>query len=59
MSLPDVIGPNLKMLFCKINPGLLAAAIGHHCAGRGGSGGWSICPASQMHHKLLHPGNGS
>lgn len=35
MSLPDVIGPHLKVLFCGINPGLLAAATGHHFAGRG------------------------
>ena len=39
MSLPDVIGLDLKVLFCGINPGLLAAASGHHFAGRGiGSG---------------------
>ncbi|MGF6448170.1 TDG/mug DNA glycosylase family protein [Paraburkholderia youngii] len=34
-SLPDVIGPGLSILFCGINPGLLAASTGHHFAGRG------------------------
>lgn len=29
---PDVIGPNLKVLFCGINPGLYSAAVGHHFA---------------------------
>lgn len=33
--LPDAIQPGLKVLFCGINPGLLAAASGHHFAGRG------------------------
>lgn len=35
MSLPDVIAPGLRVLFCGINPGMLAAATGHHFAGRG------------------------
>lgn len=34
-GLPDVIQPSLRVLFCGINPGLLAAATGHHFAGRG------------------------
>ena len=32
--LPDIIAPGLKVLFCGINPGMLAAATGHHFAGR-------------------------
>jgi TDG/mug DNA glycosylase family protein len=28
-TLPDVIGPNLAVLFCGINPGATAAAAGH------------------------------
>ena len=31
-TLPDVIGPNLRVLFCGINPGLYTAAVGHHFA---------------------------
>ncbi|WP_250633945.1 G/U mismatch-specific DNA glycosylase [Pinirhizobacter soli] len=33
-SLPDIIAPRLAVLFCGINPGMLAAATGHHFAGR-------------------------
>ena len=33
-SLPDILGPGLSVIFCGINPGLLAAASGHHFAGR-------------------------
>jgi TDG/mug DNA glycosylase family protein len=32
--LEDIIAPGLKVLFCGINPGLQAAATGHHFAGR-------------------------
>src|SRR3954469_24765372 len=31
-SVPDVIAPNLRVLFCGINPGLYTAAVGHHFA---------------------------
>ncbi|RZF27528.1 G/U mismatch-specific DNA glycosylase [Paraburkholderia sp. UYCP14C] len=34
-SLQDIIRPGLSILFCGINPGLLAASTGHHFAGRG------------------------
>lgn len=34
-GLPDLIRPGLKVLFCGINPGMLAAETGHHFAGRG------------------------
>src|SRR4028119_2512861 len=30
--LPDVVGPDLDVLFCGINPSLLSAARGHHFA---------------------------
>src|SRR5260370_6104671 len=30
MKVPDVIRPELKVLFCGINPGLYTAAVGHH-----------------------------
>jgi TDG/mug DNA glycosylase family protein len=33
-ELPDIIGAHLNVLFCGINPGLTAAATGHHFAGR-------------------------
>lgn len=31
-TVPDVIAPGLKVLFCGINPGLYTAAVGHHFA---------------------------
>lgn len=33
-TLPDLIAPGLAVLFCGINPGMLAATTGHHFAGR-------------------------
>src|SRR5471032_1134363 len=33
--LPDILGPGLKVVFCGINPGVDAAAAGHHFLGRG------------------------
>src|SRR2546430_6459695 len=29
---PDIIAPDLSVLFCGINPGLYSAAVGHHFA---------------------------
>jgi TDG/mug DNA glycosylase family protein len=31
-ALPDVIAPDLDVLFCGINPGLYSAKVGHHFA---------------------------
>lgn len=33
-GLPDLLARHLKVLFCGINPGMTAAATGHHFAGR-------------------------
>jgi TDG/mug DNA glycosylase family protein len=33
--LPDIVGPGLSVIFCGLNPGLAAAASGHHFVGRG------------------------
>jgi TDG/mug DNA glycosylase family protein len=33
-ELPDIIAGHLQVLFCGINPGMTAAATGHHFAGR-------------------------
>ncbi len=33
-SLPDILWPHLSVIFCGINPGMLAASTGHHFAGR-------------------------
>ncbi|WP_295994425.1 G/U mismatch-specific DNA glycosylase [Rugamonas sp.] len=34
-ALPDILGHGLKVVFCGINPGVDAAAAGHHFLGRG------------------------
>src|SRR5688500_5639957 len=31
-QLPDILAPNLDVLFCGINPSLYSAAVGHHFA---------------------------
>ena len=36
-TVPDVIAPNLKVLFVGINPGLYSAAVGHHFRASGES----------------------
>jgi TDG/mug DNA glycosylase family protein len=33
--LPDIVAPGLSVVFCGLNPGLSAAAEGHHFVGRG------------------------
>lgn len=38
-TVPDLIAPNLDVLFCGINPGLYTSAIGHHF-GRPGNRFW-------------------
>lgn len=45
LTVPDVIGPDLRVLFCGINPGLYTAAIGHHF-GRPGNRFWPVLHAS-------------
>jgi double-stranded uracil-DNA glycosylase len=34
-GLPDLLAPNLRVVFCGINPGLSSAVLGHHFARRG------------------------
>jgi len=33
-TLPDILSTGLSVIFCGINPGLPAATVGHHFAGR-------------------------
>ncbi len=42
---PDVIGPELRVLFCGINPGLYSGATGHHFA-RPGNRFWPTLHAA-------------
>jgi TDG/mug DNA glycosylase family protein len=53
-TLPDVIAPDLKVLFCGINPGLYTAAIQHHF-GRPGNRFWPTLYASGFTPRVLSP----
>jgi TDG/mug DNA glycosylase family protein len=51
---PDVIAPDLRVLFVGINPGLYTAAIGHHF-GRPGNRFWPTLYAAGFTPRLLSP----
>jgi TDG/mug DNA glycosylase family protein len=53
-TLPDVLAPDLKVLFCGINPGLYTAAIGHHF-GRPGNRFWPTLHRAGFTPRLLSP----
>ena len=53
-TLPDVIAPNLRVLFCGINPGLYTAAVGHHFA-RPGNRFWPALYQSGFTSRLVSP----
>jgi TDG/mug DNA glycosylase family protein len=50
----DVIGPQLRVLFCGINPGLYTAAVGHHFA-RPGNRFWPALYAAGFTDRLVSP----
>jgi TDG/mug DNA glycosylase family protein len=52
--LPDVIAPNLRVLFCGINPGLYSGAVGHHFA-RPGNRFWPALHASGFTPRQFKP----
>lgn len=53
-TVPDVIAPNLRVLFVGINPGLYTAAVGHHFA-RPGNRFWPALHQSGFTKRLLSP----
>jgi TDG/mug DNA glycosylase family protein len=53
-TVPDVIAPDLRVLFCGINPGLYTAAIGHHF-GRPGNRFWPALHRSGFTDRQLDP----
>lgn len=53
-TLPDVIAPGLKVLFCGINPGLYTAWAGHHFA-RPGNRFWPTLHRAGFTRRLLDP----
>ncbi|MRH92131.1 G/U mismatch-specific DNA glycosylase [Nocardia sp. SYP-A9097] len=53
-TLPDVIGPDLRVLFCGINPGLWSGATGFHFA-RPGNRFWPVLHRSGFTPRQLRP----
>jgi TDG/mug DNA glycosylase family protein len=53
-TVPDVIAPGLRVLFCGINPGLYTAAIGHHF-GRPGNRFWPVLHEAGFTPRLFKP----
>jgi double-stranded uracil-DNA glycosylase len=53
-SIPDVIAPDLLVLFCGINPSLYSAAVGHHFA-RPGNRFWPALLGAGFTDRLLSP----
>ncbi len=53
-TVPDVIAPGLRVLFCGINPGLYTAAVGHHFA-RPGNRFWPALHRSGFTPRQLSP----
>ena len=53
-TMPDVIGPNLKVLFCGINPSLYSVVVGHHF-GRPGNRFWKAIYKAGFTPRLYHP----
>jgi TDG/mug DNA glycosylase family protein len=55
-TVPDVIAPRLRVLFCGINPGLYSGATGHHFA-RPGNRFWPALHRAGFTDRLLSPCN--
>jgi TDG/mug DNA glycosylase family protein len=53
-TLPDVIAPGLRVLFCGINPGLYSGATGHHFA-RPGNRFWPALQLAGITEELVTP----
>ena len=53
-TVPDLLGSDVRILFCGINPGLWSAAVGHHFA-RPGNRFWKALHGSGFTERLLSP----
>jgi TDG/mug DNA glycosylase family protein len=53
-TVPDVIAPELRVLFVGINPGLYSAAVGHHFA-RPGNRFWPTLHAAGFTERVVSP----
>ncbi len=56
-TVPDLIAPALRVLFCGINPSLYSAVVGHHFA-RPGNRFWPTLHAAGFTERLLNPSEG-
>ncbi|MER7130861.1 G/U mismatch-specific DNA glycosylase [Streptosporangium saharense] len=54
LTIDDVLGPSIEVLFCGINPGLYSAVTGHHFA-RPGNRFWPALHRSGFTPRLLAP----
>ena len=54
LTIPDVLSPGLRVLFCGINPGLYSGAVGHHFA-RPGNRFWKALHMSGFTPRRLSP----
>ena len=54
--LEDILTENLEVIFCGINPGVMAAAQGHHFAGRGNRF-WRTLHLAGFTPQEVHPEN--
>jgi TDG/mug DNA glycosylase family protein len=53
-TIPDLLGPDLRLLFCGINPGQLSADTGLHFA-RAGNRFWKLLHAGGFTETVLDP----
>ncbi len=53
-AVPDIVGPDLLVLFCGINPGALSGELGQHFA-RPGNRFWKLLHASGFTDRVLVP----
>ena len=53
-TVPDIIAPGLRVLFCGINPGLYSAAVRHHFA-RPGNRFWRVLHRAGFTERVLLP----
>jgi double-stranded uracil-DNA glycosylase len=53
-TVPDLVAPALRVLFCGINPSLYSAAVGHHFA-RPGNRFWPTLHRAGFSQRLLRP----
>ncbi|HEY9619388.1 MAG TPA: G/U mismatch-specific DNA glycosylase [Crinalium sp.] len=53
-TVPDIIAPDLDVLFCGINPSLYSAVVGHHFA-RPGNRFWPTLHAAGFTDRLFSP----